>query len=79
MPAVSFYLKKDVLESIRARSKSQSIPVSQIISKAVEIYLQTNEANEARKRLLVHLQKGNWLGDWEELHRERSLADADRN
>jgi hypothetical protein len=79
MPAVSFYLKKDVLESIRARSKSQSIPVSQIISKAVEIYLQTNEAGEARKRLLAHLQKGNWLGDWEELHRERNLADADRN
>jgi hypothetical protein len=79
MPAVSFYLKKDVLESIRARSKSQSIPVSQIISKAVEIYLQTNEAGEARKRLLMHLQKGNWLGDWEALHRERSLADADRN
>jgi hypothetical protein len=79
MPAVSFYLKKDVLESIRARSKSQSIPISQIISKAVEIYLKTDEAGEARKRLLAHLQKGNWLGDWEELHRERSQADADRN
>ena len=79
MPAVSFYLKKDVLESVCARAKSQSIPVSQIISKAVEIYLRTAEADEARKRVLAHLQKGNWLGDWEELHRKRSLADADRN
>ena len=36
MPAVSFYLKKEVLDAVRARASASNIPVSRIISRAVE-------------------------------------------
>jgi hypothetical protein len=79
MPAVSFYLKKEVLESIRARASSGNIPVSRIISRAVEEYLKTDEMNGARKRVMEHIRQAVVPADWEALHRERKTADADRD
>lgn len=79
MPAVSFYLKKEVLEAVRARASSGNIPVSRIISRAVEDYLKTDEMLGARKRILEYIGKAIMPADWEELHRERTSADADRN
>jgi len=79
MPAVSFYLKKEVLEAIRARASSGNIPVSRIISRAVEEYLRSNEMTDARKRVMEHIRQVVVPADWEALHRERTVADADRD
>jgi hypothetical protein len=79
MPAVSFYLKKEVLEAIRARASSRSIPVSHIISCAVEEYLKTEDMAGARKRVLAHIRQAIALEKWDTLHRERTQADADRD
>lgn len=79
MPAVSFYLKKDVLDAVRARASSRNIPVSRIISRAVEDYLRTDEMNAARKRVRERIGRAIVPADWEALHRERTTADADRD
>jgi hypothetical protein len=79
MPAVSFYLKKEVLEAVRARAKSNSIPVSRIISRAVEEYLKTDEMFGARKRITENIRQSLAPTGWEALHRERTAADADRD
>ncbi len=81
MPAVSFYLSKDVLEAVKAHAKSKGLPVSRVIREAVEYYLQTGKRRAAREKVLQTLAKEKplqgWRG-WEELHRERSEADACR-
>lgn len=79
MPAVSFYLKKAVLDAVRARASSKNIPVSRIISRAVEEYLKTDEMVDARKRVMAHIRKTVNPADWEEIHRERTETDADRH
>ena len=79
MPAVSFYLKKEVLEAVRARAGSANIPVSRIISRAVEEYLKTGEMAGARKRVMERIRPALPPADWEALHRERTAADADRD
>ena len=79
MPTVSFYLKKEVLDAIRARASSGNIPISRIISRAVENYLKTDEMNAARKRVMERIRQAVRPADWEVLHRERTAADADRD
>ncbi len=79
MPAVSFYLKKEILNAVRARAKASDIPVSWIISRAVEDYLKTDEMNGARKQVLEHIRQALAPTGWEALHRERTAADADRD
>lgn len=79
MPAVSFYLKKDVLDAVRARAKAGDIPISRIISRAVEDYLKTHEMLGARKRVLEHIRKAVVPADWAGLHQERTSADVDRD
>ena len=79
MPAVSFYLKKDVLDAIRARASSANIPVSRIISRAVEAYLKTDQMHGARQRVMEHIRRAIEPADWQALHRERTSADADRD
>lgn len=79
MPAVSFYLKKSVLDAVRARACSRNIPVSRIISRAVEEYLRTDEMTGAKKRVMAHIRTALAPADWETLHRERAGADADRD
>jgi hypothetical protein len=79
MPAVSFYLKKEVLDAVRARASSGNIPVSRIISRAVETYLKTAEMSGARKRVMERIGRAIVPADWEALHRERTAADADRD
>lgn len=77
MPAVSFYLKERVLESIRARAAASKTPISQIISEAVEQYLRAEEKKTAKKRVLSFLKEkplGGYEG-WKELHKERTGAD----
>ncbi len=79
MPAVSFYLKKEVLDAVRARSSSRNIPVSRIISRAVEEYLRTDEMNGARRRVMENIHKALLPNEWETLHRKRTKVDADRD
>jgi len=79
MPAVSFYLKKEVLDAVRARASSGSIPVSRIISRAVEDYLRTDEMGAARKRVMERIGRALEPANWKGLHRERTVADADRD
>jgi hypothetical protein len=77
MPAVSFYLKERVLESVRAKAAASKIPVSQIISDAVEQYLHATEKKEAKERILNFLEEKPFGGmkAWETLHKERTGAD----
>jgi len=79
MPAVSFYLKKEVLDAVRARAKAGDIPISRIISLAVEQYLKTDEMVGARRRVMEHIRKAVIPANWETLHQERTAADADRD
>jgi hypothetical protein len=76
---VSFYLKKEVLEAVRARAQSSGLPVSRIISRAVEDFLKTGEMAGARKQVLDHIRQALAPTGWEALHRERTAADADRD
>jgi hypothetical protein len=79
MPAVSFYLKKDVLDAVRAHAKAGNIPISRIISLAVEEYLKTGETAGARKKVMENIRTALAPTGWEALHRERTAADADRD
>jgi hypothetical protein len=79
MPAVSFYLKKEVLDAIRARAQASGLPVSRIISRAVEDYLKTGEMLGARRQVLDHIRQALAPTGWESLHRERTAANADRD
>ena len=79
MPAVSFYLKKEVLDAVRARASASHIPVSRIISLAVENFLKTGEATAARRRVAENIRQALSPTGWEGLHRERTAADADRD
>lgn len=79
MPAVSFYLKKDVLDAVRARARAIDVPISRIISRAVEEYLKTDEMAGARKRVMENVRQALSPTGWEALHRERTAADADRD
>jgi hypothetical protein len=79
MPAVSFYLKKEILDAVRARARAGDIPISRIISRAVEDYLKTGETAEARKRVMENIRQALAPTGWEALHRERTAADADRD
>ncbi len=81
MPAVSFYLNQDVLDSVRLKAKAENIPISRLIREAIENYLGVEKKKKARDRVLQTLIKERPLGgmeDWEEIHRQRTLADADR-
>lgn len=81
MPAVSFYLKERVLESVRAKAAASKAPVSQIISEAVEQYLRAEEKKAAKERVLRFLGEkpfGGYSG-WKELHKERTAADDCRS
>jgi len=80
MPAVSFYLKEKVLERVRAKATAEKMPVSQIISEAVERYLNTEEKKAAKERVLRFLAEkplGGYEG-WNDLHKERNKADDSR-
>ena len=72
-------MKKEVLEAVRARASTGNIPVSRIISRAVEEYLRTDEMNGARKRVMEHIRRAVVPAGWEALHRERTAADVDRD
>lgn len=81
MPGVSFYLDQSALDTIKAKSKAAHKPVSRIIREAVEQYLSHDEKKAAKERILSTLSKSRPLGGlkkWEELHKERTGADADR-
>ena len=81
MPAVSFYLKQRVLEGVRAKAAATKKPVSQIISEAVEQYLQTEERLRAKERVLAALDSKplGGLKEWDSLHEERTSADDCRS
>jgi N6-adenosine-specific RNA methylase IME4 len=79
MPAVSFYLKKDVLDAVRSRAGARSIPVSRLISRAVEEYLKTEEMLAARRRVLERFRREAAAPGWESIHQERTRNDADRD
>ena len=79
MPAVSFYLKKEVLDAVRARAKAGDIPISRIISRAVEAFLETAETAVARRRIMTLIRKAVDPADWQQFHLERTAADADRD
>jgi hypothetical protein len=78
MPNISIYLSNETLEVVRAKSKAEKIPLSTIIREAVEQYLNTSESKKARKYVFKTLIGKRPLGEWEELHEERTLADAHR-
>ncbi|NOY68182.1 MAG: CopG family transcriptional regulator [Deltaproteobacteria bacterium] len=81
MPAVSFYLPQETLNTVRTKAKAENIPVSKIIREAVENHLKTKESIDARQRVLKCLAKKKPLGGmegWKQLHQERDAADADR-
>lgn len=81
MPAVSFYLPREILSAVRSLAKREKIPVSRIIRDSVEMYLKSAQQREARERVMDTLTSGRPLGGsagWEELHQERTEADNDR-
>ena len=81
MPAVSFHLSQEVLETVKARAKAVNVPVSRIIREAVENYFGVDEQKEARERVFKTLSQKRPLGGskgWEGTHQERTSADVDR-
>ncbi len=78
MPNISVYLNDETLKLISAKSKTDGLPVSTIIREAVEQYLDIVESRNARDRILKTLTSKHPLGEWEDLHEERTSADANR-
>ena len=78
MPNISIYLNDKTLEVVRAKSKVEKSPLSTIVRAAIEQYLNISESKKARNHLLKTLVKKRPLGEWEELHKERTSADAHR-
>lgn len=78
MPNISIYLNDEILEAVRVKSRIEKLPLSAIIKEAIEEYLNISESKKARAHLLKVLIRRRPLGDWEELHKERTLADAHR-
>ena len=79
MPNISIYLNNETLEVVRAKSKVDKLPISMIVRDAIEQYLNISESKKARNHLFKTLTKKRPLGDWEELHKERTSADAHRS
>lgn len=79
MPNISIYLTDETLEAVRTRSKTEKIPLSTIIREAVEQYLDMSQSKEARRHVLKTIIGKKPLGKWEELHKERTSADAHRS
>lgn len=76
MPVVSFYLKQEILDAVRAHAKANRVSVSRIIREAVEQYLAVDETRAAKERVLDVLSKKKPLGslkEWDEIHKERGL------
>jgi len=78
MPNISIYLNDETLEIIRAKSKVEKLPLSAIVKDAIEQYMNISESKKARTHLLKTLTSKRPLGEWKELHKERTSADADR-
>jgi len=78
MPNISIYLNDETLEVVRAKSRIEKLPLSTIVRSAIEQYLDIAESKKARSHLLKALVKKQPLGEWEELHSERTSADAHR-
>ena len=78
MPNISIYLNDETLEVVRAKSRIEKLPLSTIVRSAIEQYLDIAESKKARSHLLKALVKKQALGEWEELHSERTSADAHR-
>ncbi len=52
MPAVSFYLRQEVLDAVRDKAKREGMPVSRVISQALEQALSLDGRGQAKARLL---------------------------
>ena len=79
MPNISVYLKDKTLKAVKARAKTEKMPLSSIIREAVEEYLDIADSKEARERVFKKLIKAKPLKNWDTLHEERTTADACRN
>jgi len=79
MPNISIYLNDKTLEVVRAKSKIEKLPLSTIVKDAIEQYMAISESKKARNRILKLLVEKRPLGRWEELHKERTSADANRD
>ncbi|MEW6409433.1 MAG: hypothetical protein AB1488_04900 [Nitrospirota bacterium] len=77
MPIVTFYLNKNDYEKVRAKALMEDIPLSKLIRLSVEKYILSEEQKKARKEILK-LLKRELQGSWEEVHKERTEADACR-
>ena len=78
MPNISIYLNDETLEVVRAKSKVEKLPLSTIVKDAIYQYMNISESKKARNHLLRTLIRKRPLGEWEELHKERTSADAYR-
>lgn len=78
MPNISIYLNDETLEVVRAKSKVEKLPLSTIVKDAIEQYMNISESKKARNHLFKTLIRKRPLGEWEELHKERTSADAYR-
>lgn len=78
MPNISVYLNNETLEAVRAKSRAEKMPLSTIIREAIENYLDISESKKAREHVLKTLTGKKPLGKWEDLHKERTSADAHR-
>jgi len=78
MPAVSFYISEKVLIALRAAAQRQKTSVSKLIREAVEARLGKEEKNAGKEEFLRVLKTLD-LGDWNEVHRERTAESDDRD
>jgi len=77
MPAVSFYLPEDILKALRTEAKARKTSVSRLIRTAVENQLGLEKQKRAKADLLQAVRAAD-LGNWEDLHKERTRESDDR-
>jgi hypothetical protein len=77
MPAVSFYIPEKVLSVLREAAKRDKTSVSRLIREAVESRLGREEKIAVKEEFLKALREAD-LGDWREVHRERTEESGDR-
>ncbi len=78
MPAVSFYLPKEILDSVREAARKRKSSVSSVIQQALAVDLRRTERTAAKKQFARLLHKVN-LGTFAEVEKERTRADGCRN
>ena len=78
MPAISLYLEKELIFRLKREAQKRNVSISCLVREALDKYFAADKKAIAREKVLDWLKQAP-LGEWEEIEKERKLADAYRD